>query len=227
MDKVESIFKVIHYRHNCNDKRKLRYPSYRVYGNDEIYFRTLEEVEHYMDKVKSLHNRSKDNINDDNWINMYAYVVIEIPLGLKININILDQYLSLRIYLPDGTLWGDNTYANFIPDKAPVREFDYWSQRNRFCGRKPAEIKFKPGDIVEVLGCPGNDYWGDETVNLAVIINTPLTNADDLYRDTYELVSFALDAIDHAPTICVFQPTKQVSSRRRKALQAMYDKYKK
>jgi len=31
--------------------------------------------------------------------------------------------------------------------------------------------------------------------------------------------------IDHAPTISLFNPTKQVSPRRIKALQKMYDEY--
>jgi hypothetical protein len=43
--------------------------------------------------------------------------------------------------------------------------------------------------------------------------------------DTYEVLSFACDQIDHAPTISVFNPTKDVSSRRIKALQKMYDEY--
>jgi len=43
--------------------------------------------------------------------------------------------------------------------------------------------------------------------------------------DTYEVLSFACDQIDHAPTISVFNPMKEVSSRRRKALKEMYDEY--
>ena len=44
--------------------------------------------------------------------------------------------------------------------------------------------------------------------------------------DTYEVLSFACEGIiDHAPTISVFNPTKEVSSRRRKALKEMYGKY--
>lgn len=45
------------------------------------------------------------------------------------------------------------------------------------------------------------------------------------YLDTYEVLSFACDQIDHAPTISLFNPTKQVSPRRIKALQKMYDEY--
>ena len=43
--------------------------------------------------------------------------------------------------------------------------------------------------------------------------------------DTYEVVSSAYEGIDHAPTICVFEPTKQVSDRKKKALMKLYEKY--
>lgn len=42
--------------------------------------------------------------------------------------------------------------------------------------------------------------------------------------DAYEVIPYALGSIDHAPTICVFNPTKKVSSRRRIALMKMYEK---
>lgn len=120
-----------------------------------------------------------------------------------------------------------------------------------FGGRKPEEIRFKPGDIVEVMGYLGNHYWGNNCVNLAIIAKTPPT-VDEVaamgkqylathsgfdicdhamcyefghYLDTYEVLSFACDQIDYAPTVSVFNPTKEVSSRRRKVLQKMYDDY--
>lgn len=40
---------------------------------------------------------------DDDYIDSYAYVIIEIPLWEKINVDVLDQYLSFRTYLPNGT----------------------------------------------------------------------------------------------------------------------------
>jgi hypothetical protein len=128
--------------------------------------------------------------------------------------------------------------------------YNYWGRRNLFWGRKPEEIKFKPGDIVEILGCLGNDYWENGTVNLAIVVKSPPTIAEveamrkryfathsgsDLCDhalsiefghslDMYEVISFGYDGIDHAPTICVFEPTKQVSSRRKETLMEMYKK---
>jgi hypothetical protein len=180
----------------------------------------------------------------------YSYVVVELPIGLEIHPT-LGQNLSTRIYLPDGTIWGENTYADFIPLNCLGEEYNYWGRRNMFGGRKPEEIRFKPGDIVEVMGYPGNHYWGNDSVNLAIVVKTPPT-VDEVavmrkqylsthsgfdicdhamcyefgyHLDTYEVLSFACDQIDHAPTISVFNTTKQVSSKRRNALQKMYDDY--
>ena len=252
MDKVDSIFKVIHYEPTFWNKHRLRYPTFRVSGSNEIYFKTLDEVENYMQERGDFYNSvRKMHPVDDNYIDLYAYVVIEIPLKEEINVDVLDQYLSFRTYLPDGTLWGKNDYGHFMLRHAIGDEYNYWGRRNLFLGRKPEEIKFKPGDIVEILGSPGNDFWGNESVDLAIVVKAPPTVAEveemrkqyfathsgfDLcdhalscefnnHLDTYDVIPYALGGIDHAPTICVFEPTKQVSSRREKTLKRMYKKY--
>ena len=105
---------------------------------------------------------------------------------------------------------------------------------------------------MEILGYEGNRYWSENEVNIAVILKTPPTKAEvaemrkayldthsgfetcdhhlsrifGMHLDTYEVVSFACDDIDHAPTTSVFEPTKQVSSKRKKALMELYEKYK-
>ncbi len=115
-------------------------------------------------------------------------------------------------------------------------------KRNLFWGRAPEEIKFKSGDIVEILGNPGNPYWSHDEVNLAIIVKTPPT-IDEVARmrqeytdthsgfdlcdhalstefnyqmDTYEVLSLACDELDHAPTISVFKPTKNVSANKKR-----------
>ena len=102
--------------------------------------------------------------------------------------------------------------------------------------------------LISILG---NGYWSEDEVNLAIIVNTPPTKEEvaeikrqylathsgfdvcdhalcrvfGSHLETYEVLSFAGDQIDHAPTISVFNTTKQVSSKRRKALQTLYDNY--
>lgn len=249
MDKTESIFKVIHYAPMCLNKRRMHYPTFRVSGSNEIYFRSMEEVEKYIREKGNSYTRihEMNPVNDD-YMDLYAYVVIEIPLREEVNVEVLNQNLSLRTYLPDGTLWGKNDYGHFMPNCAIGDEYNVWGRRNLFWGRKPEEIRFKPGDIVEVLGCPGNDYWGNETVDLAIVVKAPPTIAEveemrkryfethsgfdlrdhalstvfDSSLDTYEVIPYTYGGLDHAPTICVFKPAKQVSTKRKKALMEMY-----
>ena len=247
-DNIESIFKVMPY-YFARSWRKLHYPEFKTKVVETLYTKTLEEVDAYMIRHGNCYREFKEK-HPEVKSNLYAYVVLEIPLGVETHVDVLGENLSTRIYLPDGSLWGENTYADFIPMSSHGYEYNYWGRRNMFCGRKPEDIRFKPGDIVEVMGYPGNHYWGDNCVNLAIVVKTPPT-VDEVavmreqyltthsgfdvcdhamcYEfghdlDNYEVLSFACDQIDHAPTISVFNPTKEVSSRR-KALKEMYEKY--
>lgn len=246
-EKIDSIFKVMPY-YFARSRRQLRYPEFKTEVSETLYMRTREEVDAYMFSVGNSYRELKEACSEIK-SNLYAYVVVEIPLGIETHVDILGDSLSTLIYLPDGSLWGENTYANFIPINSHGEEYNYWGRRKMFWGRKPEEIRFKPGDIVEIMGYPGNQYWGDKWVNLGIIVKTPPTIDEvavmrkeylekhsgfdicdhamcyefgcDL--DTYEVLSFACNQIDHAPTISVFNPTKQVSSRRREALLKMYE----
>lgn len=253
MEKIESIFKVIHYMYNRYNIRKLRYPTFKVEWHECAYFKTLDEVESYVQHLAQMYNKTCERFPvDRNMVYHYAYVVLELPVGTEVNAFHLGQNLSVRIYLPDGTLWGVKPYANFFPRYGLDSDgFNYWGRKNQFWGRDPEEIKFKPGDIVEILGYPGNGYWSEDEVNLAIIVKTPPTKAEvaekrkqylathsgfdicdhalcrvfDSHLDTYEVLSQSCDSIDHASSISVFPLTKPISSRRRKALQALYERY--
>lgn len=249
METTESIFKLMHYRYSRANKSKLHYPSFKVYMDIEIYFKTLTEVEGYMQEMARRY--TKYHLNDP-YIGTYAYVAIEVPLGMEVSIYGLDDSLSVRIYKHDGTLWGIKQYANFFPRYGLDSDgYNYWGRRNMFLGREPAEIKFRPGDIVEIFGYPGNGYWSEDEVNLAIIAKTPPT-VDEVavmrqkylethsgfelcdhaqstvfgrFLDTYEVLYGTEVHIDHASTISVFEPTKKVSKRRQEALRDLYRKY--
>ena len=250
MGDIESIFKVMPY-YLARSWRKQHYPVLKTNVLETLYMKTLEEAEDYVfGRGRSYKEFMVEHPEYSKLSLRYSYVVVELPIGLEIHPT-LGQNLSTRIYLPDGTIWGENTYADFIPLNCLGEEYNYWGRRNMFGGRKPEEIRFKPGDIVEVMGYPGNRYWGNDSVNLAIVVKTPPT-VDEVavmrkqylsthsgfdicdhamcyefgyHLDTYEVLSFACDQIDHAPTISVFNTTKQVSSKRRNALQKMYDDY--
>jgi len=236
------------------DKRKIRYPSFKLLCYQSAYFETISEVERYIHHDAYIHGAANKAFSiDSNYISNYVYVVIELPIGIEVRDYICGQNLSVRVYLPDGTLWGIKPYADFFPKYGLNSDgYNYWGKRNQFWGREPEEIKFKPGDIVEIFGYPGNGWWSEDEVNLAIIVKTPPTKAEvaemfntykathagfDLcdhalsktfgsHLDSYEVVSFAYDGIDHASTISVFEPTKQVSPKRKDALMKLYEKYK-
>jgi hypothetical protein len=248
--KVESIYKVFSYYFSTSWLH-LRYPEYEIEVRDALYFMTLDDVEEYI-RIEGNSYRSfmKDHPDDINY--KYAYVVLEIPLGFEIHTDVLGENLSTRIYLPDGTLWGVNTYADFIPSSSQGEEYNFWGHKNIFYGRKPEEIKFKPGDIVEIMGYPGNHYWSNESVSLAIILEVPPT-IDEMSKmqkkylethsghdicdhalcrefghklDTYKVLSLLDDEIDHAPTISVFRPKLHISKRKRSILLESYEKYR-
>ena len=253
MRKIESIFRLIEYDYVWHNKRKLRYPTFRVVQREIMYFKTLDEVEAYMQRVARYYlEDNNDCPKDDFYVDVYAYVVIEHPLGVELMSSRGDN-LSTRVYGRDGILWGKNQYANFFPRFcSKPDEFNYWGRQNMFLGREPEEIRFKPGDIVEIFGYPGNVYWSEDEVNLAIIVNTPPTVTEvsamrekyldthsgfdlcdhaqstifDRHLDAYEVISSCFAGIDHASTISVFEPTKKVSARRHAALRDMYEKFK-
>ena len=171
---------------------------------------------------------------------------------LLIQLGLVDHNLSERVYSPDGTLWAKRDFCNFIPNHChSPEEYNYWGRLGIFKGRNPEEIKFKPGDIVEVFGYPGNNYWSNEVVDLAIVVKCPPTVSEisrklQEYRathsghelcdfsiccefghreDTYEVLSLACENIDHSPTIATLHPSLPVSTRMRNRLLKMYQQY--
>lgn len=247
--KVDSIFKVFpYYFSRC--WHYLNYPEYNIEVRETLYFRTLKDAEDYIsfegEAYKSFIESHPDDVSDK-----YAYVVLEIPLGYETHTDVLGENLSTRIYLPDGSLWGTNTYADFIPISSNGEDYNFWGRKNTFYGRKPEEIKFKKGDIVEIMGYPGNHYWSNECVSLAIIVDVPPTIeemsemqkqylkihsgfdvCDHVFcrkfghaMDTYKVLSLFCEETDQAPTISLFQPRLSISNRKKSILRNLYKKY--
>lgn len=248
--KVDSVFKVFpYYFSTC--WHYLKYPEYEIEVRETLYFKTLEEAEKYIifegDSFRSFIENHPEEINYK-----YGYLVLEIPLGFETHTDVIGENLSIRIYLPDGSLWGANTYSDFIPISSHGEEYNYWGRRNMFNGRKPEEIKFKSGDIVEIMGYPGNHYWSNDCVSLAIIVDVP-PSIDEMSEmtkryiethsgfdicdhalcrefghqmDTYKVLSLFGTEIDHAPTISVFRPKLHISKRKRSILLESYEKYR-
>jgi hypothetical protein len=66
-----------------------------------------------------------------------------------------------------------------IPQGVSEIDFDnHIYSRGYFYGRKPEEIRFKKGDIIEILCYEGNQFWGEGSVELAIVVDTPPTVED-------------------------------------------------
>ena len=247
-----SIYRVTNYVYRYYTRKRTHYPCFRLRTAESSFHLTLKEAEEWVSDNGRIHRFVKENVSDDNIFGTYAYVITEIPLGVETKLDILGENLSERIYSPDGTLWAKRDFCNFIPNHChSPEEYNYWGRLGIFKGRNPEEIKFKPGDIVEVFGYSGNDYWSNEEVNLAIVVKCPPTVSEmsqklQEYRathsgfdlcdhaissefghreDTYEVLSLACENIDHAPTIATFRPSLPVSTRMRNRLQKMYEQY--
>lgn len=153
-------------RYDTRKRKGRRYPTFRVEADARsTYFTTLEEAE---ERLRYLTRYD---------CYAYCWVLSEIPLGIN---HLYDESFSERVYLPDGQLWGERPYADMMPDDIPPQygeiEFDnYIYGRNYFAGRRPEEILFQPGDIIEVFCYDGNRHWSAGHGELAIVLEAPPT----------------------------------------------------
>lgn len=249
-----SFFRVTEYEYKYSSTKKVHYPCFKLRKGMTTYHLSLKEAEEQVTVEAKVVDYAMKNDSETLHLGTYAYVITELPLGLEVNNEVLGQSLSERVYGPDGILLGERTYCNFIPSKCCLPEdYNRWGRRCLFRGCRPEEIKFKPGDIVEVFGFSGNDYWSDDEVNLAIVVKCPpaeeevstqlqqhlsthsghevcdhhLSLISGHRQDTYEVLSFACEGIDHSPTFATFSPTLKVSPRIKERLQRMLEEYNK
>lgn len=160
----KTIFKLT--RYDTRKRKGRRYPTFRVEADARsTYFSTREEAE---ERLRYLTSYDRD---------AYCWVLSEIPLGIN---HLYDESFSERVYLPDGQLWGERPYADVMPDDIPPQygeiEFDnYLYGRNYFAGRRPEEILFRPGDIIEVFCYDGNRHWSAGHGELTIVLEAPPT----------------------------------------------------
>ena len=250
--KPASIFRVTTYEYQYYLPKKIHYPSFRLRTANTAFLPTLKEAEEWVVHKGSFYRSINKDNKPSSYYGTYAYVITEIPLRVDANLDYYGISLSERVYSPDGTLWGERDYCNIIPDNCfSPEEYNYWGRLCLFEGRKPEEIKFKPGDIVEVLGYPGNFYWSSNKVDLAIVVKCPPTDSElseklEQYlathsgfdvcdhalcyefgsrQDEYEVLPLAYGEIDHSPTIATLRPSMPVSTRMRNRLQKVYQQY--
>ena len=144
MKNRKSIFKLIQITYR--EDKPPRYPVFKVSRTGQGYFSSLAKAEQRMKQFAA---------GEGCWEPHLLF-------GFQIEEYLLDNdcYYSTksrRSFLPDGSLWAENLLSE-IPDENGLEEF---------LGCPADKIRFKTGDLVEVL------RW--DTVTLEIVGNLPMT----------------------------------------------------
>ncbi|MBR3977684.1 MAG: hypothetical protein IKJ95_07665 [Bacteroidaceae bacterium] len=143
----------------------LPYPSFKVDATECYYCRTLVKAERIM-RRRVIKERKKKERNEEVHNKIYCFYITELPLEHKITEYVPGEYLTCRAYDANGLL-ADKSKAGNICLREDIKTECTHLSYPLFRGRSEEEIRFKPGDIVEVMD--GTD------IRLAVITGIPPT----------------------------------------------------
>ena len=141
------------------------YPSFKVDATECYYCRTLVKAERIM-RRRVIKERKKKERNEEVHNEIYCFYITELPLEHKITEYVPGEYLTCRAYDSNGLL-ADKSKAGNICLKEDIKTDCTHLSYPLFRGRSEEEIRFKPGDIVEVMDVTD--------IKLAVITGIPPT----------------------------------------------------
>jgi hypothetical protein len=149
---------------------------------------------------------------------LYCFFVIEYRIDEMVWIN---DMVTIRSYLPDGKPEESCLTSAVCGDDGSLEEF---------AGRKPDEVRFKKGDLVEVV--EGRNCF------LGIVAGTPLTEDEarefkqrsklgatpNYLDDLYCVLDFDGKYTSHCHPLCthVFQPRLRIPKTLERGLQAAY-----
>lgn len=202
----ESLFKLVVLQYLDEDEAS--YPEFSICRMTKGYFASLDRAEAAM----------KELTGDDG---IYCFKIYELPMNRTVDIYSADvQNIREHLYDRRGNLL-DHTTCSAMQE-------DIDTEYGTFLGKPRADIRFKKGDIVEVIG--------NDTVRLAILAHDPIDTrwCYDLYRrvknDTQHRV-YMLDVSDdqvavtdgpeygnhsHTPLCCIMAAQFQVSDEIRR-----------
>ena len=206
---VKYIYKLTEY---CFIPHRETYPKLHVWANAISFHSTKEDAEAVI------------------WpgYETYCFILEKLPLEMKMKDG---DNLHEWVYDRNGELCAERPFANtycwdgFGP--TTPEHVKFCEESVKFSGYREGELKFKPGDIVEILCYPGNHYFAPMSVELGIVAGYP-DPAENEYgiRDAYKVMTLSLpQGIDHAPVTGVFAPHFEVRENLRKNLEAIYRKY--
>lgn len=219
------------------DKRRCRYPEFRVTSQTLGYYQTLEQAE------AALQERASDP--KQQWRSHYCFFVYELPVGY-IPFS-WEGAQRTRSYRADGRFFSETNVSEVATD---------YFELEVFRGRPAASCRFQPGDLVEV-------YTGRSVV-LEVVVGLPKSPEEvqahekrfkELIRELHATdpeefpdadVPFqfcylydAYTTLDrsakcpqtivsrHRPRyVCVFPPSRHIPEQTRNRLNRLYQQYK-
>lgn len=211
---------VKHYHKNCKT---------------EEWYLTLSTVQNLYSSKESAENAliSYINSSEDGWGQIHHALIQRILLDEKVNEGGTTQWW---LYDSTGTEIDHSLCSDIVTDEMTVYDV--------FFGRKPNEIRFKPGDIVEYMDV-------DNQLHLTVLNDTPPTiemmwqhyedsvnkqepNSVGKFNEPYfvgamkDMYYFIQsNGFDpDAPVYCFFKPTLSVPEKAKKELTARYKRWK-
>jgi hypothetical protein len=238
-----------------------KYPEYKVRSESCGFFSTLKKAEAAIHShIKEMKDRdwrsidtneSAERLNNllyrhkkDNYIfvsdyeKIHSYRIDEVKVDKDTHENWWYASETRRSYLPDGTFWAENLTSEtencWIIDKKYDRET--MQRSGAFVGRTPEELRFKNGDIVEVMfdtcvrlgivwRCPDtveeyNKYnmrWTDFSDDIYLVLG----NDEVIYNFKKGDKPHYIDDMNSYPVI-VFKPKFPVPEKLTESLQLGY-----
>jgi hypothetical protein len=196
-----------------NPERKPHYPRYKVEWEKFASASTLELAEKIMaDHIRKSRESVPESIRDSS---LHHYSIRQVPLD---DLSYM-RCLSERIYDGDGNLVDERTIS--------TRDVD----NEIFKGRTPEQIRFKEGDIVEVMG-NGEIQLGfvvglPASVEEASKINDNALFSLDASDDSYTvLFDSSYYSHSHVDALCIFKPQFRVHPNIERRLRKAYNDFR-
>jgi hypothetical protein len=240
-----------------------KYPEYKVWSKECGFYSTLKNAEdamrRHIEKMKKHdwnyidNNKSRERLNDlfyrnkeDNYIStsdygkIHSYRIEEVKVDEDSGTigRGWDSAETRRSYLPDGTLWAENLTSETedfcLIDKDKEYDRETMQRLGAFVGRTPEEIRFKNGDIVEVLHstsvtigivwrCPATieerkQRWTDSSDDIYLVLG----NDESIYNFKKGDKPHYIDDMNSYPVI-VFNPKFPVPEELAESLRLGYE----
>jgi hypothetical protein len=184
INQERTIFKLESYLMQVKKKKGSYKPSSSFECSKEFvgYYTSIREAEAGMRECIDFYNKG---FRIDDSKKCYSFLVSEYDLNIMID---EDEALTRRSYLSDGKLEESCLTSEITENGHP---------QIPFMGRKPEDIRFKEGDIVEVICC-------DAKISFGIVSNLPLTEEyikERIQRDGKRWNMYYCDYSDDSYTV--------------------------